>query len=76
MGKITGLMSIDEYGRRQDFNVKILDFRQKDFVQMGFWDSGGVHRLLTDKEQESYMYESIQDRTLRISTKIVRNIIF
>jgi len=26
-GKITGIMYIDKYGRRRDFNVKILNFR-------------------------------------------------
>lgn len=73
MGKITGVMNIDEYGRRQDFNIQILDFRP-DVVKTGFWDLNGLHLVETEKEMETYLYKSIQDKIFKISTREVRNI--
>ncbi|XP_071571021.1 glutamate receptor ionotropic, kainate 2 isoform X3 [Temnothorax nylanderi] len=70
MGKITGVMNIDECGRRQDFNVKIMNFRQSDVVQTGFWASGSVQLLRTEKERESELYKSIREKIFKISTKI------
>ncbi|KAL0124437.1 hypothetical protein PUN28_006343 [Cardiocondyla obscurior] len=69
MGKITGIMNIDEHGRRQDFKIKILNFQQSRIMQMGFWDSDGVHLIRTE-ELERYLYTSIKDKTFRISTKL------
>lgn len=73
MGKITGAMNIDEYGRRQDFNIQILDFRSE-IMKTGFWDINGLHPIQTEKEMESYLYKSIQDKMFKISTREVRNI--
>ncbi|EGI59306.1 Glutamate receptor, ionotropic kainate 2 [Acromyrmex echinatior] len=68
MGKITGVMNIDEYGRRQDFNVKILNFRPSGIVQMGFWEPlTGVNVIRTEKEQDSYLYKSIEEKIFKIS---------
>lgn len=72
MGKITGVMNIDEYGRRQDFNIKILSFRQADIIQTGSWNSTGFHPIQTEKEQENYLYKSMQEKQFKISIKIVR----
>lgn len=66
------MMNIDEYGRRQDFNIKILSYRQTDVVQSGYWDSDGVHLMRTEKELESYLYKSVKEKIFKISTKIVR----
>ncbi|XP_072764014.1 glutamate receptor ionotropic, kainate 2 [Anoplolepis gracilipes] len=69
MGKITGVMNIDEYGRRRDFTIQILDFRP-DVIKTGFWDlKGGLQRIRTEKELESYLYKSIQDKIFKISTR-------
>lgn len=66
-------MNIDEYGRRQDFNVKILNFRQADVVETGFWNfSSGFQVMRTEKELENYLYKSIQEKQFKISIKIVR----
>ncbi|XP_011879931.1 PREDICTED: glutamate receptor ionotropic, kainate 2-like [Vollenhovia emeryi] len=70
VGKITGVMNIDEYGRRQDFNLKILTFRQYDIIQSGFWDSDGVHLMRTEKELESYLFQTMKGRQFLISTKV------
>ena len=40
MGKITGMMNIDEYGRRRDFNIRLLDSRP-DMIKTGFGTSLG-----------------------------------
>ncbi|XP_032663311.1 glutamate receptor ionotropic, kainate 2-like [Odontomachus brunneus] len=70
MGKITGTMSIDEYGRRRSFNVRVLDFRQSGIVETGFWDQDGLHFTRTEQELESYLYKSIQEKMFRISTRV------
>lgn len=72
MGKITGTMSINEYGHRQNFKVKILNFRQSDIVQTAFWDSDQIYFVTTEKEQESSLIESAKKKTFKISTKVVR----
>ncbi|KAL6428824.1 hypothetical protein ACFW04_007993 [Cataglyphis niger] len=69
MGKITGVMNIDEYGRRRNFNITILDFRP-DMIPIGYWDSNGLHPIQTEKDRESYLYKSIQDKTFIISTRV------
>ncbi|CAL1681831.1 unnamed protein product [Lasius platythorax] len=68
MGKITGIMNIDEYGRRRDFNIRILDFRPN-VVQTAFWDVNGLHLIRNEKELENYLYKSIQEKTFKISTR-------
>ncbi|KYN07195.1 Glutamate receptor, ionotropic kainate 2, partial [Cyphomyrmex costatus] len=71
MGKITGVMNIDEYGRRQDFNVKILNFRPSGIVQTGFWEpSTRINIIRTQKEQESYLYKSMEEKIFTISLKV------
>ncbi|XP_018368899.1 PREDICTED: glutamate receptor ionotropic, kainate 2-like isoform X2 [Trachymyrmex cornetzi] len=68
MGKITGVINIDEYGRRQDFNVKILNFRPSGIAQIGFWEPlSGVNVQPTEKEQDSYLYKSMEEKIFRIS---------
>ncbi|XP_011152744.1 glutamate receptor ionotropic, kainate 2 [Harpegnathos saltator] len=70
IGKITGTMSIDEYGRRRNFNVRILDFRQPGIVETGFWDPDGLHFIRTEQELESYLNKSVQEKMFRISTRL------
>ncbi|XP_018315810.1 glutamate receptor ionotropic, kainate 2-like [Mycetomoellerius zeteki] len=65
-GKITGIMSIDEYGRRQDFNVKILNFRQSGMIQTGHWDFHGAKI----KEEVVLRYRSLQQKIFKISVNI------
>lgn len=72
MGKITGIMNIDEYGRRQDFNITVLNFRQPNIAPMGFWASDTLHVIPSEKEIESYLYKSIQDKLFKVSTRVVR----
>jgi len=70
-------MSIDEYGRRRDFNIRLIDFRSPNPSQIGFWspNSGGVQLTQTEHELESYLYKSIKDKHFKISTRIVRDLI-
>ncbi|EZA54693.1 glutamate receptor ionotropic, kainate 2 isoform X2 [Ooceraea biroi] len=73
MGKITGIMSIDEYGHRDNFKIYILNFRQPgNPTQIGFWmpNSGDVQLMQTKHEIESYLYKSIQDKHFKISTRV------
>lgn len=75
MGKITGAMNIDKYGRRREFNIQILDFRSEKIITTGFWDIYGLHfDSKTEKEMESYLYKSIKEKEFIISTIVVRNI--
>lgn len=73
MGKITGPMNIDEYGRRTNFNIQILNFRPE-AKKTGFWDLNGLQPIQTEKEIESYLFKSIKDKMFTISTREVRNI--
>ncbi|KAM0731072.1 Glutamate receptor ionotropic, kainate 2 [Formica fusca] len=70
MKKITGVINIDKYGRRRDFNITILDFRP-DVTAISYWDYSGLHPMQTEKERQSYLYKTIQEKTFLISTKVV-----
>lgn len=71
MGKITGMMDFDKYGRRRNFNLRILDFRPPKFVQTSFWDADGLTLIRTEDELESYLYTSIKEKNFKITTRIV-----
>ncbi|XP_018368900.1 PREDICTED: glutamate receptor ionotropic, kainate 2-like [Trachymyrmex cornetzi] len=66
-GKITGIMYIDEYGRRRDFNVKILNFRQLGMIQTGYWNTfNGVKQI--KKEEDIYIYRRfMEEKIFKIS---------
>lgn len=74
MKKITGVINIDKYGRRRNFNITILDFRP-DVTAISYWDYSGLHPMQTEKERQSYLYKTIQEKTFLISTKVVSNVI-
>lgn len=74
MGKITGAMSIDEYGRRRDFNLQLLEFRNNIAVT-GSWDNDGLHFIQNEEELSSYWYSSIKDKEFIITTRVVCNVI-
>ena len=71
-GKITGVMNFDEDGRR-DFTVHVLDVRQPNVTRTAYWNTAGVHRVYTEQELESYLYKSVQEKTFKITTKVVRD---
>ncbi|EGI59304.1 Glutamate receptor, ionotropic kainate 2, partial [Acromyrmex echinatior] len=68
-GKITGIIYIDEYGRRRDFNVKILNFRQSSMIQTGYWDTfNGIHIKQMKKVKDIYIYgRFIEEKIFKIS---------
>ncbi|XP_012061138.1 PREDICTED: glutamate receptor ionotropic, kainate 2-like [Atta cephalotes] len=72
-GKITGIMYIDEYGRRRDFNVKILNFRQsnKDIQILGYWDTfKGLHISHIRKKEDIYLYKRfMEEKIFKISVR-------
>lgn len=73
---MTGVMNIDKYGRRRTFNVTILDFRQN-IVETGFWEpQGRLNFTQTDKEFESFLVKSIQEKEFIVTTRVVRNTLF
>ncbi|XP_053977682.1 glutamate receptor ionotropic, kainate 2-like isoform X1 [Hylaeus volcanicus] len=69
-GKITGEMSINEDGRRNNFKLRILDMRPGEYVQFGYWDPEGLHTVGSEEERESYWYKSIEQKKFIISTKV------
>ncbi|OAD59458.1 Glutamate receptor, ionotropic kainate 2 [Eufriesea mexicana] len=69
-GKITGPITIDENGRRQFFNVRIMDVREGESVQTGYWDPDGLHSIDSEQERENYLYKSIEQKKFKISTKL------
>ncbi|XP_017883266.1 glutamate receptor ionotropic, kainate 2-like [Ceratina calcarata] len=69
-GKITGAMTINEEGRRDSFNLRVMDMRAEDSVQIGYWDPDGLHTGDTDQEREQYLYKSIEQKKFKISTKV------
>ena len=78
-GKITGIMYIDEYGRRRDFNVKILNFRQsnKDIQILGYWATfKGLHISHIRKKEDIYLYKRfMEEKIFKISVREVRSTI-
>ncbi|KAG7201434.1 hypothetical protein KM043_004194 [Ampulex compressa] len=68
-GKVTGVMSIDEYGRRQTFNLRIMDVREE-ATQTGYWDLDGLHFITNDKERDRYLYKSIEQKKFKITTRL------
>ncbi|KAG6795357.1 glutamate receptor ionotropic, kainate 2 isoform X1 [Apis mellifera caucasica] len=69
-GKITGPITIDENGQRQFFKLKIIDVRPDESVEIGYWDPDGLHTADNEKERESYLYKSIEQKKFKISTKL------
>ncbi|XP_076302243.1 glutamate receptor ionotropic, kainate 2-like, partial [Lasioglossum baleicum] len=69
-GKITGPITISENGRREFFNVRIIDVREGESVQTGYWDPDGLHSTDSEQERESYLYKSIEQKKFKISTKL------
>lgn len=69
-GKITGKISIDNIGRRQNFNLHLLDFRGFNSIKMGYWDEEGVHSTRTKQELESFLFKSIEQNHFRIAIKV------
>ncbi|XP_003706416.2 glutamate receptor ionotropic, kainate 2 isoform X2 [Megachile rotundata] len=69
-GKITGPMAIDENGRRQYFNIRIMDLRPDGSVQTSYWDPDGLHLIENEQERESYLYKSIELKKFKITTKL------
>ncbi|XP_018361371.1 PREDICTED: glutamate receptor ionotropic, kainate 5-like, partial [Trachymyrmex cornetzi] len=66
-GKITGIVHIDEYGRRQYFNIKILNFQQSGVIQMGYWDFDGIHVTQIKEEKDIYLQRFIEEKIFKIS---------
>ncbi|XP_029035806.1 glutamate receptor ionotropic, kainate 2-like [Osmia bicornis bicornis] len=69
-GKITGPIGLDENGRRQYSNIRIMDVRPGESVQTGYWDPDGLHSIDNEQERESYLYKSIELKKFKISTKV------
>ncbi|XP_011060752.1 PREDICTED: glutamate receptor ionotropic, kainate 2-like [Acromyrmex echinatior] len=69
-GKITGNMCIDKYGRRQRFNVKILNFQQSDVIQMSYWDFNGIHATQIKEKKDIDLHKFMKEKIFKISIKI------
>ncbi|XP_076630847.1 glutamate receptor ionotropic, kainate 2 isoform X2 [Colletes latitarsis] len=69
-GKITGPITINENGHRDYFNIRIMDVRPGESVQIGYWDPNGIHRVDSEEERESYWYKSIEQKKFMITTKV------
>ena len=70
-GKITGPIVIDENGRRQSFQVQIMDVRPEDSVQTAYWLPDGLHSVDSEEGRDNYLYKSIEQKKFKISTKLV-----
>ncbi|XP_043256506.1 glutamate receptor ionotropic, kainate 2-like [Colletes gigas] len=69
-GRITGPITINENGRRDYFNIKIMDVRSGKSVQIGYWDPDGIHTVGSEEERENYWYKSIEQKKFMITTKV------
>ncbi|KAF3424205.1 hypothetical protein E2986_01263 [Frieseomelitta varia] len=69
-GKITGPIKIDENGRRQSFQIQIMDVRPEESVQTAYWLPDGLHSVDSEEGRESYLYKSIEQKKFKISTKL------
>ncbi|XP_078053651.1 glutamate receptor ionotropic, kainate 2 [Augochlora pura] len=68
-GKMTGTMAFDDNGHRQEFNVRIMDVREEESVQIGYWDLTGLHTVDSEEERDNYLYKSIEQKKFIVSTK-------
>lgn len=55
--------------------MKIIDVRPDENVEIGYWDPKGLHTADNEKERESYLYKSIEQKKFKISTKLVSNLL-
>ena len=62
---------IDENGRRQSFQIQIMDVRPEKSVQTAYWLPDGLHSVDSEEGRESYLYKSIGQKKFKISTKLV-----
>lgn len=49
--------------------------RPDENVEIGYWDPKGLHTADNEKERESYLYKSIEQKKFKISTKLVSNLL-
>ncbi|XP_076280538.1 glutamate receptor ionotropic, kainate 2 [Lasioglossum baleicum] len=69
-GKITGPITFNENGYRQDINVAIMDVKDDGSAKIGYWDVEGLHQIGSEEEREAGVYKDIEQKDFKISTKV------
>lgn len=54
--------------------MRIIDVREGESVQTGYWDPDGLHSTDSEQERESYLYKSIEQKKFKISTKLASSL--
>ena len=70
---MTGNIYLDENGHRTYFKLDLIEKSRDNMVKTGTWlPDTGVNYTTTATERESIVVEQLQNKTLRVTTAMVR----
>ena len=70
---LSGVIKFDQHGLRSDFSLEIVELKKTGLDKVGVWnESGGVHFTRNFTESYTEIVESLQNKTLVITTIEVR----
>ena len=73
MEGLTGKIRFDTLGFRSDFHLDIVELKKEGLVKVGTWNHGaGVNFTRNYTESYSEIVESLHNKTLKITTILVR----
>ena len=76
MKGLTGKIKFDQHGLRTGFELDIIELKRDGLVKVGAWtESGGVNMTRNFTETYSEIVESLQNKTLIVTTIMVSRII-
>ena len=71
---LTGEITFDEDGFRTDFKLELLEKRRDLMMKTGVWEPDiGLNFTLTPSQTQEMLDEKLQNKTLRVSTTLVRD---
>lgn len=74
MRGLTGVIKFDHQGFRSDFLLDVVELSKDGLRQIGTWNSTqGVNFTRSYKESQKEISEILQNRTLIVTTILVRN---
>ena len=75
MKGLTGIIKFDQHGLRTDFTLEIVELKKDGLVRVGHWDERhGVNFTRNDTESYNEIVESLQNKTLVVTTIYVSSI--
>lgn len=77
MAGLSGTIKFDHQGFRTDFDLDIIELNTKEgLIDIGTWNSiKGINFTRSDRDVLENIVESLQNKTLRVTTILVRKMI-